>query len=320
MVYLAYVFCLLSLNFSSFLIADAETAATPMYYMKTASIVNEEVVFESDNDFEEAIKVGFFRIKAPQDLDLEVGRIFARTFTSDLRYREFGVLDVVNGYLKSDVAQTVRFTLERDNWDKCHVDQKETIGEPNYPVNVQKLGQQMAEMGVVILQSILRRYQLPEDLWFEATGGSSNLEGSHFLLFNCYDPKLGDRTDGVGAHKDWGSITVLDAPDPGLEAEIDGVWKSLHMEDGYLTINFGYCLEKLLPGVKASNHRVVTQKEKMRISTVLFTDPRVGFFRNSDKVGYVYDWDPMEKKLIHGEPTTTFFEALSNKLYGSKQD
>lgn len=297
-----------------------EIDQSEMYYMTTASIVGNEVVFESDRDFQEAIHVGFFRIKAPDDLDLEVGRVFARTFTSIPRYREFGSLDVVNGYLKSEIAQTVRFTLERDNWSKCHVNQKESIGESNYPEAIQKLGHRMNEIGVMILQSILRKHQLPEDLWFDATGGSSHSEGSHFLLFNCYDPKLGDRAEGVGAHKDWGHVTVLDATGPGLEAEIDGVWRALYMEDGYLTINFGYPLEKLLPGVKASTHRVSIQKEKMRTSTVVFIDPRVGPFRNSEKVGHVYDWDATEKKLVNGEPTTAFFKMLSDKLYGAKQD
>ncbi len=96
--------------------------------------------------------------------------------------------------------------------------------------------------------------------------------------------------------------------------------KGPHMENGYLTINFGYPLEKLLPGVKASNHRVVAQKEKMRTSTVVFIDPRVGAFRKSEKVGHVYDWDATKKTLINGEPTTAFFKTLSDRLYGAKQD
>ena len=108
---------------------------------------------------------------------------------------------------------------------------------------------------------------------------------------------------GVGSHKDWGHIAIVDATEPGLEAKIDGVWRSLYVEDGYLIVNFGYVLEKLLPGVTASEHRVVTQKKKMRTSTIMFVDPCVGPYRNGVTVqeseGYVYDWDPVLKKLVH---------------------
>jgi len=143
------------------------------------------------------------------------------------------------------------------------------------------------------------------------------------LLFNCYDPKDGDKPYGVAEHKDWSHITVLDAIEPGLEAKIDGVWKEIHVEDGYLTINFGYPLEKLLPDVKASLHRVVTQTKEMRTSTVAFIDPRVGAFRKGIKSakpeGYVYDWDSRTKQLINGVPTLAFFQELSDKLYGNNQ-
>lgn len=301
----------------------AQTVDDRVYQMVTAILKNGEVCFLSDEGFKEAIEVGFFRIKAPKEMDLEAGRLFARTFTSNPRYTKFGVLDVVNGYLQSEQAQTVRFTLERDNWMKCHVDQKEVDGPSNYSLEIQKLGEQMHDIGVKVLQSILRQFKIPKELWFEATGGSACGEGSHFLLFNCYDPENGgSKPDGVGAHKDWGHITVLDATGPGLEAEIKGVWKSIYVEDGYLTINFGYPLEKLLPRVTASNHRVVTQTKTMRTSTVAFIDPRVGAYREGlgrKGEGVVYDWDENKQILVNGELTTSFFTRLSEKLYGENQ-
>lgn len=304
--------------------SEREIETSPVYHMVTVPIVNGEVVFNSDKDFQEAMKVGFFRIKAPSDLNLEAGRVFARTFTSDPRYNQFGVLDVVNGYLLSEIAQTVRFALEREHWNKCYVNLQEVEGPPNFSPEIQELGTKINEIGIQVLRSILKQYELPEDLWFEATAGAAHGKGSLFIKFNCYDPKLGSRPFGVGPHKDWGHISILDVTDPGLEAKIDGVWRSLFIEDGYLIVNFGYVLEKLLPGVTACEHRVVTQKEKMRTSTVVFIDPRVGPFHNDgtaqDKVGYVYDWDPVEKKLVNGEPTTSFFEKLSKMLYGEKQD
>jgi 2-oxoglutarate-Fe(II)-dependent oxygenase superfamily protein len=304
-------------------IAETEGAADRIYRMVTATLKDGEVHFPSQEAFSEAISVGFFRIKAPEEMDLKAGRAFARTFAANPRYNQFGVLDVVNGYLQSEQNQTVRFTLERDNWNKCHVNQKEVDGPGNYPPEVQKLGHHMHDIGIKVLKSILRGFEIPEELWFEATGGSSHGEGSHFLLFNCYDPKNGAfKPHGVAPHKDWGHLTVLDATEPGLEAEINGSWKSIFVEDGYLTINFGYPLEKLLPGVKASNHRVVTQTGKMRTSTVAFIDPRVGPYRKHlgrEDVGMVYDLDESKRKLVNGESTVSFFTRLSELLYGHNQ-
>ena len=61
----------------------------------------------------------------------------------------------------------------------------------------------------------------------------------------------------------------------------------------------------------------------MRTSTVVFIDPRLGPYRNGVKAqeseGYVYDWDPAEKKLINGEQATSFFSKLSAKLFGENQ-
>lgn len=310
--------CLLLLN--SLSASEIEPAC--VYHMITAPIVNDEVMFDSRDDFEEAMRVGFFRIKTPADLDLTAGRAFAKNFTSDPRYNQFGMLDVVNGYLQSDIAQSVRFSLERDNWNKCHVNRQEVDGPPNFPPEIQELAHKLNHIGTIILKSILKGFEIPEDLWFEATAGSAYGEGSHFLVFNCYDPKLGSKPFGVGPHKDWGHIAVLDAIEPGLEAKIDGVWKSLFVEDGYLIINFGYPLEKLLPGVTASEHRVLEQKGTMRTSFIAFVDPRIGPYREGvtaqEKEGYVYDWDPVEKKLINGEPTTSFFARLSALLYGDQ--
>ena len=282
-----------------------------------------ELVFNSNEEFAEAMRVGFFRIKSPDDINLEAGRAFAKNFTSDPRYNQFGILDVVNGYLQSDVSQSVRFSLERDNWEKCHIGQQEVEGGPsNFPPEIQELAHKLNGVGIMILRSILKMYELPEDLWFEATAGSSHGEGSQFLVFNCYDPKVGEKPYGVGPHKDWGHIGILDAIEPGLEAKIDGVWRSLYVEDGYLIVNFGYPLEKLLPGVTASEHRVIAQKEKIRTSLIAFLDPRVGAYRvgviSNETEGFVYDWDPVENKLINGEPTTAFFAKLSAQQYGDQ--
>jgi len=156
--------------------------------------------------------------------------------------------------------------------------------------------------------------------WFKATGGSSQKEGSNFLLFNCYDPKKMGVKEGLGAHKDFGHVTVLYAIEPGLEAQIEGVWRQIVLEDGYFTINFGYSLEKLLPSVNASNHRVLFQKEKVRTSIAALLAPVWALIgshvQSEDDEGCVYDWNVRKNELVGRETSINFFERLSNMLYG----
>lgn len=304
------------------------------YHMVTAIIENEELAFSTAEEFDEAVRVGFFRIQSSEDLRdlLEYGRFFAKNFTKISKYNQFGVLDVVNGYLQSERAQTVRFTLEEINWNKTHINQAEVAhGESNYPEKIQILGHKLKSIGTKVLKSVLRKFGIPESLWRQATAGAVDGDGSNYLLFNCYDPKLNFKPDGVGQHKDWGHITVLDAIQPGLEAFIEGEFLPIEVEDGFLTINFGEPLQKLLPGINASLHRVVTQHDAMRTSTVMFVDPRVGSYAkmssllgsndvpDEEKQGYVYDWDSEQKKLINGEPTVAYFSRLSARLYGENQ-
>src|ERR1700722_6078463 len=93
-------------------IVEKEEAADLIYQMVTATLEDDEVHFPSKEAFSEAITIGFFRIKAPNEMDLKAGRAFAQTFTSKPQYNQFGDLDVVNGYLQSEQNQTVRFSLE----------------------------------------------------------------------------------------------------------------------------------------------------------------------------------------------------------------
>lgn len=82
------------------------------------------------------MKVGFFRIETPADINLAAGREFAKNFTSDLCYNQFEMLDEVKGYLQSKIAQSVRFSLERDNY----VDLQEVDGPLNYSLKFIDIG------------------------------------------------------------------------------------------------------------------------------------------------------------------------------------
>jgi hypothetical protein len=279
-----------------------------MYCMKTADLVKGEVVFSSSADFDEAIEVGFFRIPIPQNVDVRQTRAFSKSFHGDSTYTDFKALSLADGFFRPDLAQSVHFSLERDNWAGV------------YPQNVREVGDQLTQIGSQILRSILEKFNLPRELWFKATSGASDGEGSCYLVFRHYDPEVTNKPVGLTEHRDWGFITVLDASSDGLEAEIDGVWHPLAIEEGYLTINFGEPLHKLLPQVNASNHRVALQTHQARNSTVLFIDPRVGSYRQSSGLcqeeGLVWEWNPQTRQLVNSQTTLRYFEEMSRNMYG----
>jgi len=98
------------------------------------------------------------------------------------------------------------------------------------------------------------------------------------LRGNYYPPRpgwAGDRDFGIGAHTDYGCLTLL-ATDgvPGLEVQgRDGAWHGVTAEPGRFVVNFGEMLEMWTGGcVRATPHRVIGS-ERERISIPLFFNP-----------------------------------------------
>lgn len=75
-------------------------------------------------------------------------------------------------------------------------------------------------------------------------------------------------------HKDTVMITILWAPDEGVEANIDGKWYPVTPKPGYVVVNFGNALE-LMTGKQycAIEHRVIMAKENERLSVATFLGP-----------------------------------------------
>ncbi|WP_238366164.1 isopenicillin N synthase family dioxygenase [Mesobacterium pallidum] len=98
------------------------------------------------------------------------------------------------------------------------------------------------------------------------------------LRGNYYPPRpgwAGDKDFGIGAHTDYGCLTLLAADGtPGLEVlGADGNWLPVNAQPGEFVINFGEMLEMWTGGrVKATLHRVIGGSEE-RISVPLFFNP-----------------------------------------------
>lgn len=87
----------------------------------------------------------------------------------------------------------------------------------------------------------------------------------------------GHGTQGVGAHRDGGWLTLLAVSDvPGLEVQdVDGSWLPVPPVADAVVVNFGQQFEVLTHGlVRAATHRVTTQPGALdRLSVAFFSTP-----------------------------------------------
>lgn len=88
----------------------------------------------------------------------------------------------------------------------------------------------------------------------------------------------GTGTQGVGAHRDGGWLTLLAVSDvPGLEVQdVDGTWLAVPAVQDAVVVNFGQQFEVLTRGlVRAATHRVTVPKAggRDRLSVAFFSTP-----------------------------------------------
>lgn len=93
-----------------------------------------------------------------------------------------------------------------------------------------------------------------------------------------YQPVDSDERAGIygaGKHTDYGCLTILYAPQPGLQIFQKGEWVAIDpLQDGFV-INIGDMLEYWTCGLyKSTIHRVMTGHEKERYSFPFFFEPQ----------------------------------------------
>lgn len=90
-------------------------------------------------------------------------------------------------------------------------------------------------------------------------------------------PSDGTTSQGVGAHRDSGVLTLL-LTEPevgGLQVEVDGAWLEVPGREGAFIVNIGELLERASGGyLRATRHRV-TLTGAPRISVAYFFNPRL---------------------------------------------
>lgn len=229
-------------------------------------IENGQLQFDSSEDLNRAWDLGVFYIKRQSTMNINK----ARSFCNDLvmpenPYRKIPKLGELEGFISLENNQQTKIALQRKHWDEY------------YPADIAEFGRELDGIGIVIVNEVLKQSGIPEKLWEKASGGYSTGEGNSFLNFVYYDTTKSDL--GLRPHTDYGFVTILDATAPGLQIEVEGVFRDVPVKEDHFIINFGEALNYITANsereVGAIRHQVTCQKSEnpIRKSVVYFGNP-----------------------------------------------
>lgn len=289
------------------------------YNLQISQIIDDKLIFDNqEKGFFTALHDGFFFLKIPDGIDLSSGDLFATNFYKDKHnahplndFRGFkqytpDKLAQHEGYYCRKVDQTEQFFLEKRFWDDI------------YPRTLVNLANQLKDLSIIILNNILLKLNIPQKIWYKATGGCSNNKGMYHLTFNNFRPEKEVR--GLNIHKDSGWITILRSLEPGLEAYINEEWIPITPKQGYFIINFGCAFEiltKSMPQpVNAITHKVTQQfkssdRADNRFSYALFADSAL----NKEVCKGLYEYDFKTQKLVFKMDLKTFLDNILKATY-----
>ena len=254
--------------------------------------------FQISEDQDLAWELGVFYLKAPDWLDLEIARRFGREILDlESPYRKIPQYGELEGFIALENNQQTKLALRRHRWDQ------------HYPIDITRFGRQLDDIGRAVIQEVFRQSGIPEELWTDASGGSSSGHGTAFLNFVHYDtskPNLGLRP-----HTDYGFVTILDATSPGLQIELEGQFRDVPVLRGHLIINFGEALNFITQysnrSVAAIGHRVTSQAASNQVRHGIV------YFANPDLNGTLKQFDAQGRE-VGSSSVSDLFTTLEQKL------
>lgn len=274
--------------------SDEDLHKIPSINMPRAELIKNHLMFEIPEGFKKALELGFFLIKIPKNFDLSSGDNFVRNFFKEKDGCDD--LDKYRGFKRLDLKQPYQgyFDREFDQWENFYI---ESFYWKKYlTTELNKLGNQMTELGIFILKSVLNHLEISKDIWNITTGGLTKKAGHHMLAFNHFrSDKL---VRGTKFHRDSGWITILRSWQPGLVALINNNLYAINPVEGYFIVNFGSSIEvltqRLETPARSNIHGVVktirNNNQEERFSYVVFLD--------SNLAGDIYQLDEQKKPLF----------------------
>jgi len=276
--------------------------------LQKACIKNNEVCFDYTQGFEEAIKDGFFLLEIPKYINLGSGIKLGESFYKEQQ-------EVFNPYFGFKNKESIYF--DREHFQTEHILLDQNSRKELFPSELNELCNQMNQIGIIILKYILKKLEIPEDVWSQVTGGAIENKGTHWFACSHYRTYL--QLPGCATHKDTGFVTVLYIDQTGLQAYIEREWVDIEPVKGYFLINFGASLEILTQNlkypIKAILHRVkeikFQESVKDRYSFAAFLNPP----SNLDL--YQYNQDKTLKVYM---PVQQFLDEFNKTVWNDKHE
>lgn len=127
-----------------------------------------------------------------------------------------------------------------------------------------------------------------------------------------YYPKTEKEEQGIGAHKDYGFVTIVAQDSEGLEVKNkEGKWIKIKQIENSFIVNIGYMVENWTNGLyPATEHRVLTSKQD-RTSIIFFIGPSAEI-NVSPLESYLLDNSSKFKLYNYGE----YFKRKMKESYG----
>lgn len=264
-----------------------------------AALVNNEPEAElraSEQISKAASEVGFFYVKnhgVPQELidhAFGISKIFfnlelEKKNTAKVTDKKRGYIQPYTGQMKNSTTRDFRETFlwgrEFDEDILNVLEDVPLIGENQWPAclpEMKNILNEYFEACIVVGRRILGAFAIAMEIereYFSASFDRCIARGSS-LYYPPQPKELGEKQFGIGAHTDWGVLTLLYQDDVGgLQVRSgDGEWVTAHPIPGTFVVNVGDCLEQWTNKRLLSNeHRVVNNSDRYRQAIAMFVDP-----------------------------------------------
>lgn len=264
-----------------------------------AALVNDEpdaVKNVSEQIAMAAHEAGFFYVKNHGIADRQIADLFRVTrqfFTADpaaknsarITAKKRGYIEPYTGMMKHSTTKDLRETFlwgrEFDRETLAQMQEIPLVGEnqwPDFLPEMKPILNSYFEACIEVGRKILNAFAIAMEIereYFSARFERTISRGSA-LYYPPQPRELGEEQFGIGAHTDWGVLTLLCQDEVGGLQVLsgDGEWVTAHPIPGTLVVNVGDCLEQWTNKRLLSNrHRVVNSSDRYRQAIAVFVDP-----------------------------------------------
>ena len=243
-------------------------------------------------------------------------------YANSAQFRGYVSLGLENTKGKIDAREQIEFGVHRKEIDKVTNFYERLVGPNQYPSQIfeQTIGAFIEEMDAISRQ--LTKYLAlsldQNENYFDDMFVDPNMQ-----MKICKYPPISEPSTGfgVGKHTDSGFFSILLQDDVGgLQIAVDDQkqeWIDASPVDGYFVVNIGEMLEMISnSNYRATPHRVLSPKDRPRISVPYFWNPRLDFVAKELIKTEISNDDDNKLINVYGENAFKSLARSHPKVFG----